>query len=400
MALNQQYPLVDYGLTNALQTVFPVPIVSNRAPTTADKAQIGMLWVQPVNTSGVAQNAVWVLTSIISNVANWANLSGGSASFNNIALPYTTATVGRITHGGILSISVPETTSIFLGQAAGNVTYTGNHNVGVGELSLSSLTTGSANAAVGFNAGQNITTGNNNVLMGSGAGNALTTGSSNVALGEAALVASTTSSDNIAIGHGALLGVTTGTGQNIAIGGNSVLGGITTGAANIAIGYGAGSALVTGTEAGNIYINDAGVNGESNMMRLTSNGGVKISAAGSTNTLELFSNGLVQVDAVLSVIASPTAAWTSNQRVVRGRFTGFTTASTATQAFTLTSNQITTATSILVTVANLDASGNHAQMTLQSVIISANTAVINTKNNGAGALGAGDDVLVTVWVID
>jgi len=340
----------------------PQSIIQKRAPLTTDNAEISTIWVQPVSATNAAVNAAWILTSKINGVNNWANITGGSASFQNIALPYTTATVGRITHGGINSISVPETTSIFLGQAAGNVTYTGNHEVGVGQLALSSLTSGIGNTAVGYEAGQNITTGAGNTLVGSTAGNALISGSSNVGIGGGTFAALTTGSNNIAIGLGA---------------GNTIT-----------------------TTSNNVYINDPGVLGDASMMRITSSGAAVISTTGSTNSLELKTNGLVQVDAVFVNAASPTATVTANQRVIAASFTGFTTAAAAFQSFTINSNIIVLGSHIQVTVGNSNVSTNGALMAIYGITYAVGGIIVRCVNNGAGALGAGDTVYINVWILD
>ena len=359
----QQYPIVDYGLTQALQNVFPAPIVSNRAPTTADKAQIGTEWVQPKDVTGATVNGVWFLASIINNLATWVNVSGGSASFANINLPYTTASVGRFTYDGILTFNVPNATNIFLGQAAGNVGVAGASNTSLGTLTLSAITSGGSNTAVGYSSLEQVTTGSTNVAVGPLALSALTTGSTNIALGGSALLNLLTGSTNIAIGPSA------GTGYVLA-------------------------------ESGNVLINDAGTVGDTNMLRITSNGAAQITTTGSTSGLTLFTNGLVSVTAVLTTAASPSAGTTANQRLVRMAYTGFTTAAAGVQSFTFTSSFINVASMVFATITNLNASGNGAFMGLQGIQQAAGSMVIHTINNGAGALGAGDTVFVNVWIID
>jgi hypothetical protein len=61
---------VAYGLTDPLLVMPPGVIVSQRAPTGNDKAEIGTIWIdQP-------SNIVYILTSIVNNQANW-QISGG-----------------------------------------------------------------------------------------------------------------------------------------------------------------------------------------------------------------------------------------------------------------------------------------------------------------------------------
>lgn len=124
MSVSNNIAIIDYGLTQALQQVFPTPIVAKRAPTTNDKAPIGQLWVQPVNTSGSAVNSAWILTSIISNSANWESVSGGAGSFTTVTSSGNiTSTAGNIS-ATIGSVSAGSTIAAGTGlsTAAGNIT--------------------------------------------------------------------------------------------------------------------------------------------------------------------------------------------------------------------------------------------------------------------------------------
>ena len=72
------------------------------------------------------------------------------------------------------------------------------------------------NTAVGYTAGEQVSTGTNNTLIGESAGQDLETGSGNTALGYSTSFSSTSASNQIVIGNDA-----TGTGDNIAVIGNS-----------------------------------------------------------------------------------------------------------------------------------------------------------------------------------
>jgi hypothetical protein len=108
-----------------------------------------------------------------------------------------------------------------------------NGNIGIGPNALkgAQAVSASANTAIGVNAGISITGGNNNLFIGSGSGQSIVGGSFNHGLGTASLVA------------------------------------LTSGQYNLAIGYLAGSNL-TGVESANIYLNNLGVLGESNVLRI------------------------------------------------------------------------------------------------------------------------------------
>ena len=124
-------------------------------------------------------------------------------------------------------------------------------------------TAGTDNVKIGGGAGDSIVSGgDNNVVIGKNAGTAITTGDLNVAVGSNALAATTTHSNNVAIGafamdagigdhnvaigSGALGGSSLASGENIAIG-TDTLNGLTSGTENIAIGRDAGKGLTTGS---------------------------------------------------------------------------------------------------------------------------------------------------------
>lgn len=88
MALNRQRKNLAYGLGVPLQELSPQPVVSNRAPTTSDKAALGTVWVYK------ATNAAYVLASIVANSATWTPLTvnaGATISTGNL-----TVTTGNI----------------------------------------------------------------------------------------------------------------------------------------------------------------------------------------------------------------------------------------------------------------------------------------------------------------
>ena len=74
---------VGYGLSESLPLLAPYPIKANRAPNSADKGYpVGQVWVY------VASNAIYVLTSIVSNAANWEllSVSGGAGVFSSLTV--------------------------------------------------------------------------------------------------------------------------------------------------------------------------------------------------------------------------------------------------------------------------------------------------------------------------
>ena len=142
-----------------------------------------------------------------------------------------------------------------------------NGNTAEGERALFNLTTGVGNTAVGFEALFDNTNGHANTATG---GQALwnnTSGEANTATGRSALVRNTTGDANTATGAGALADNTTG-GSNTATGVQALY--RSTGGGNIALGFQAGVNLTTG--GNNIDIGNPGVAGESNKIRIGTQG--------------------------------------------------------------------------------------------------------------------------------
>jgi hypothetical protein len=120
----------------------------------------------------------------------------------NLRLPPSTATTGIIMSGADRFIHNFGSNNFFAGVNAGNLTMTGDYNVGVGVVALFSNTTGSNNTAVGVVALGSNTSGFNNTAVGS-ALSRNTTGNANTAVGEGALFNNITGNSNTAIGFGA-----------------------------------------------------------------------------------------------------------------------------------------------------------------------------------------------------
>src|SRR5690606_26215280 len=110
-----------------------------------------------------------------------------------------------------------------------------------------------------------VTDADNNTLIGREAGNAPPLGDNNTSLGYESLTSLTSGNDNVAIGSSAMADATTAF-NTVAIGAGA-LGNLVSGGGNIAIGALAGTNY-TGAETGNILIDDSGVVGESNTIRI------------------------------------------------------------------------------------------------------------------------------------
>ena len=161
-------------------------------------------------------------------------------------------------------------------SALNNVT-TGCDDSAFGFQALLNDTTGGENTAVGVNAlvggSSNPVTGSSNTAVGMSALNSDSTGSDNTATGRLALSGSgpVTGSGNTATGYQTLLNETAGN-FNTATGFDALLDN-TTGSNNLALGFKAGQNLTTGSN--NIDIGNAGATGESDTIRIGTDGAQK-----------------------------------------------------------------------------------------------------------------------------
>ncbi len=163
-----------------------------------------------VSTNATAGNTA---STLVSRDA-FGNFSAGSVTLSGIlALPNTSAgSVGALTMGGSPFLHNFGINNAFLGNAAGNLTLTGQNNSALGWSALSADTSGGTNTAVGSSALSSNTTGGNNAAFGYQAGvtqtaaNANVTGSNDTFIGANSGPAGSTEVDNsAAIGANALV---------------------------------------------------------------------------------------------------------------------------------------------------------------------------------------------------
>jgi trimeric autotransporter adhesin len=142
--------------------------------------------------------------------------------------------------------------------------------ISVGGTVMANFINGS-NAFIGSSCGNGTTGQIGNVAVGLACLTSIANGTENIALGVNALATMDNGSNNIALGHNACTSLNSNTGNyNIGIG-NGALSSLATGAANVAIGLNAG-AVLTGSESSNIYFLNNGVTGESNTIRIGTQG--------------------------------------------------------------------------------------------------------------------------------
>jgi len=287
----------------------------------------------------LTHNAIYFLTSITNGQAIWSNVTGGAATFTNLVVTGTSDL-----HGAVHMYS----TLLVDGAATFDNTFTvapGGGQVNIG------------NDAV---AGQ--------LNIGTGAASKI------VILGSTYTTSSTT------IQSGSVgLALTSGVGPlNISI---------DTANTTISIATGAAVKLVT----------LGSLNTSSATHIQSGTGGISL-ATGATTP------GLIGATPDLATVASPTATATVNSRVIEATFTGFTTANGGYQTFVIASSLILATSATLVNATNLNASTNGAAVQIAGIIQAAGSLTISLLNNGlagsGGNLGAGDNVIITVWILN
>lgn len=337
MAVNNNRQNTAYGLSEPLLNVFPRPIIALRDPTTSNFAQLGTIWVN--KSSG----AFWVLTKIVANSASWDNSSGGAGSFTSL-----TASGNITSSAGNIAATAGTVTG-----GTGLVATTGGLTVSAGGASITGVTTiASGTSAINISADAAATT--VNIATGAGA-KTLTLGST-----------TTTSTTTLQSGSGGLL---------LANGANPISISADAAATTVNVGTGAGVKTVTlgSTNTTSVTTINSGT------------GGIVLSSGG------LFSAG-VGGDSV----ASPTTTAVVSKNLGQAVFTGFTTASAASETFTITNTLVTATSAILVSVSTLGS--NDAQLTVQRVKPGAGTFDVIVKNNGAAAVNG--DIHINFWAID
>ena len=311
---------VGYGLTNALQSLAPQPILANRAPNVSDSKPIGSLWCWP------ATQEVWVNDGIVAGNSQWILISqGGAGVFSSLTVnPGPTVLDGAVTiTAGANPVHISTTDNV---ASAISLTTDG----GTTETIVITNTLGTGAGAITLNAEAGA------VLIESGVNSA----------------------------------------------------------GSITLDATAGGIILESALASATAINIEATNAAGGIALTSGTGGIALSSGTGTR-------GLISVAPAIPTAASPTATVTANTRVIHATFTGFTTADAGgAQAYTIVSSEILTTSAVQVTVTNLNASGNGAFLTITGIIQAAGSIIVNTANNGAGALGAGDNVLISVWVLN
>jgi hypothetical protein len=150
---------VAYGLSQPLIPEAPAPIAAHRSPTTTDYAAIGTVW------SNTITSQVYILASIIANVATWVLVTagGGAGVFASL-----TVTPGPISLTGTTTINTAGAAATSIGNAASTTTILGTVNVnstGAGATNINGAGTGAVTIG---NATGNVTIPAGNLVLTNG----------------------------------------------------------------------------------------------------------------------------------------------------------------------------------------------------------------------------------------
>ncbi len=224
MAVNQQINNAAYGLSNALADIFPAPIVSQRAPTTSDFAEIGTVWIdQPANDA-------FILTNNTGGSSNWTPVGGGPGQFTDLTVTGTSHLEGAVTADAGITVTAGN-----IAVTAGTVTGGTGLIATTGGLTVSAggaMVTGTTNINTSGAAATSIGTGTGNVTLGN------TTGTMAIRGTSVSFTGAITTNSTVAVGTG--LTVTAGNATISA--GNLVI----SGAANY-VQTGGGARVYSGT---------------------------------------------------------------------------------------------------------------------------------------------------------
>ncbi len=156
-----QFTQVAYGLSQPTIGLFPAPIVSATAnPTSSNFAQIGTVWINK------GSNAAFILTSIVNNSANWADVTGGAGVFSSLTVNPGPTALSTVGNGAVSIGNASNTGAITITVGTGNFSLVGGGNtVGIANdaaanvVTLGSLTGAASLALQSGTGGTTVTTG-------------------------------------------------------------------------------------------------------------------------------------------------------------------------------------------------------------------------------------------------
>jgi hypothetical protein len=407
-----------YGFGQGIYDLSPKPIVAQRAPTTSDFAEIGTIWV---DQDGLVS---YTLIEVAGNQATWGNqaqigalvtdltvnpgplellsntdaarrffvdLNGGAAETAEILVEQGTgvaaislgASVGGITlNGGLANATAINLTA---SDVAGGMTLTAG-TAGIIETSTGTISLASSQAAANtINLNASDAAGSVRIQSAGDLASAIDLQASAGGINLAAAGAAGQDIQIINTGGSVTIRATEADANAIVIQATGA------GAAGVQISTDANVTAVnlgTGAAAKTVVVGSTNTTSTTTIQSGT--GGIALATGAIAANA-----GSVSVAPLTATVASPTAAATMDRRVGRATFTGFTTASAASQVFTITNATVIANSGIFVTAQN--AGGNDAQMTITRVKPAVGSFEVTLRNDGAAALNG--DVIITFWVI-
>jgi hypothetical protein len=375
-----------YSIGQPLRGTFPFPIVLKYDPSPSNNTfQIGQVWVNKVT------NVAFMMTSL-SNVsgATWTQITtNGDATFDNIIV------------NGLADLNNVDIVGEehILGSGLLTVDSESNFNDNV---TIASPATLSATGPVSLNTGAN----NIEIKNTHEVADSITLQSSGQIVIESNSNNNSYPSIYIIENAGSNGKVLIQTGQGDSVSSlviQSVVGGILLDSKKVTTINSKGGIALTSTLNTSSSINIIANAGTTENINIISSQGTdqeSISLSSVAGGISL--SGALGVS-VKSKLYTPTAATaTANVTTLIGsiQFTGFTTASTLYQLFTINLTGVTATSCIFVTVANTTAEAESAYMTSVQVKPQANLFTVLTQNVGGQALDAGSIVFVNYWVTD
>ncbi len=198
-----------------------------------------------------------------------------------------------------------------------------------------------------------------------------------------------------AAAHEVIIGSNTGAAEVLIQGGTGGINLQGAVAAPITIGAAAQTALIdVGVSSATNAVNVGTGAGATTLGLGSSAGASATNIKGGTGGISLSAAGLVSVVPATGGAASPSAAATINARVGVATFTGFTTASAGTQAFTITNSEVLATSGLFVSVA---CPTTGAELTVTGVQQLVGSFVVNVTNNGGSAVAG--NILISFWCI-
>jgi len=362
--------------------VFPVPIVAERAPVNTDRAEIGTVWID------VPNDDAYFLTSVVASVSTWINAGGGTGTFAalNVTGAATIGTALTLTAGN-LTLGAMATAGVLSNTAAGVIQSTAGTN---GQLII-----GATAAAPAWGT---VTSGDGSVVIALGA--------NTLDLTVSGATASTFPCDG-GIATPALGATTLTGGTNITTAGAGAVATINLDAAPTLAGLltcqlgldvlGAAATTITSTlnAAQNIYLHaNGGVNETIDIHADQGNTDTSVNIHSDAGGVTLDGSATGNIKLTPGTVAGAGAALALNAKVGASTHTGIITASGAQETFTITNNEVSATSSIIVTVSNVGA--NDCRLSLEQVKPAAGTFEVMTQNNGGAACNG--NVIIS-WIV-